>query len=430
MPKPGSQQPHVDSWYAATAHAQPDYPALKGAIACDVCVVGGGYTGLTTALELAERGYDVVLLEANRLGWGASGRNGGQICTGFSSDPAKLIEWVGLDDARKLFAMTEEGKRIVRERVAKHGIDCDLTWGYFHAADRPREMRDAENYVESLAKLGYTDAEVVHGTEAARRHVGSPRYTGGVFETGAGHLHPLNYCLGLARAAVQAGVRIFEGTRALEIDTDAATLTTAEGRVDARFLVLAMNAYLEDLVPGIRGKIMPVGTYVAATEPLGENRAKALIPGNAAVADMKFVLNYFRRSADHRLLFGGRVSYSTVMPPNLPRAMRAKMLEVFPDLGDVRFDYTWGGYVAITVERSPHLGRLGARTFFAHGFSGSGVTLTGIAGRVLAEAVAGQAERLDLFEKLPHTTFPGGRILRTPSLVLAMLWYRLQDLRP
>ncbi|WP_119168360.1 NAD(P)/FAD-dependent oxidoreductase [Algihabitans albus] len=424
------RQAHADSWYAATAHPQPDYPELTGALSCDVCVVGGGYTGVTTALELAERGLDVVLLEANRIGWGASGRNGGQICTGFSSGPDKLIDWVGLEDARRLFAMTEEGKQIIRDRVAKHGIDCDLTWGYFHAADRPRELRECEEAAETLSKLGYEAQEMVRGAEAARQHAASPRYIGGLYESGAGHLHPLNYCLGLARAAAAAGVRIFEGTRAESIDTEAAKVATAKGSVSAKFLVLAMNAYLSDLVPGLRSRIMPVGTYIAATETLGENRAKGLIPRNAAVADMKFVLNYFRRSSDHRLLFGGRVSYSTLMPPNLPRAMRQKMLEVYPDLADVGFDFTWGGFVAITVERSPHLGRIGQRTFFAQGFSGSGVTLTGIAGRVLAEAIAGQAGRLDLFAKLPHTPFPGGRILRTPSLVLAMLWYRLRDLVP
>lgn len=425
-----SRQAHTDSWYAATARPQPHYPELTESLSCDVCVVGGGYTGVTAALELAERGFDVVLLEANRIGWGASGRNGGQICTGFSSSPDKLIDWVGLDDARRLFAMTEEGKQIIRDRVAKHDIDCDLTWGYFHAADRPRELRECEEAAETLSKLGYEAQEVVRDAETAQRHAASPRFIGGLYESGAGHLHPLNYCLGLARAAAQTGVRIFEGTRAQTIDTEAAKVLTAKGEVSAKFLVLAMNAYLSDLVPVLRSRIMPVGTYIAATEPLGENRAKGLIPGNAAVADMKFVLNYFRRSPDHRLLFGGRVSYSTLMPPNLPRAMRKKMLEVYPDLADVGFDFTWGGFVAITVERSPHLGRLGRRTYFAQGFSGSGVTLTGIAGRVLAEAITGQAERLDLFAKLPHTPFPGGRILRTPSLVLAMLWYRLRDLVP
>ena len=424
------REAHADSWYAATARAQPDHPELTGELSCDVCVVGGGYTGVTAALELAERGFDVVLLEANRIGWGASGRNGGQICTGFSSGAEKLIDWVGLDDARRLFAMTEEGKQIIRDRVARHEIDCDLTWGYFHAADRPRELQDCAEAAEVLSKLGGEGYEVVRGAEAARAHVGSPRYIGGLYEAGAGHLHPLNYCLGLARAAAAAGVRIFEGTRATAIDPDAARVTTARGRVDAKFLVLAMNAYLGELVPQLRRRIMPVGTYIAATEPLGENRAKGLIPQNAAISDLKFVLNYFRRSADDRLLFGGRVSYSTLMPPNLPRAMRGKMLEVYPDLNDVGFDFAWGGFVAITVERSPHLGRIGGRTYFAQGFSGSGVTLTGIAGRVLAEAIAGQAGRLDLFARLPHTPFPGGRILRTPTLVLAMLWYRLRDLIP
>ena len=259
--------------------------------------------------------------------------------------------------------------------------------------------------------------------------VASPIYVGGLYDAGAGHLHPLNYCLGLAKAAREAGARIFENSKVerLEIGRPAVAVTE-KGRVTADFVVLAGNAYLGELVPSIRAKIMPVGTYIAATTTLGENRAKSLIPDDLAVADTNFVLNYYRRSPDHRMLFGGRVSYSTLMPPDLPRALRHKMLEVFPQLDDVSFDFTWGGFVAITVERTPDVGRVAPNVYYAQGYSGTGVALSGVVGKIVAEAIAGQAERVDLFAKLPHTPFPGGPALRTPLLAAAMLWYRLRDL--
>ncbi len=424
---------HIDSYYAATATPAPAHPRLQGRRDCDVCVIGGGYTGLSAALNLAERGYNVVLLEAERIGWGASGRNGGQICTEFAAGIAKIERWVGRDDARKLFDLAEEAKTIIRDRVARHGIDCDLTWGLFHAANKPRHLADLERLQALWAeRYGYADTRLLRGRDAVRDVVKTHSYVGGLYETGAGHLHPLNYCLGLARAASEAGAALFERSAATTLHHEGrakVSVETAEGVVEADFVVLAGNAYLGNLVPALRAKVMPVGTYIGATQVLGQNRAQALIPPNAAVSDCNFVLNYYRRSADHRLLFGGRVSYSTLMPPSLPRAMRGKMLEVFPDLDDVTFDYTWGGYVGITVERTPHFGRLGERVYFAQGFSGQGVALTGVAGKVIAEAIAGQAERFDLLARLPHTTFPGGRLLRTPTLALAMLWYRLRDLR-
>lgn len=420
---------HVPSYYAASAHPAPDLPALEGDIRADVLVVGAGYTGLSAALELAQRGYEVVVLEANRVGWGASGRNGGQICTGFSASLSKIEGWVGLDDARKLFAIAEEGKALIAERVRRHGIDCDLKWGYLHAAPKARHVEELKEELEvAQGRFDYAGLRLV-GREEVREMVASPVYVGGLHDSGAGHLHPLNYCLGLAKAAREAGARVFENSNVerLEIGRPAVAVT-AGGRVSADFVVLAGNAYLGGLVPRIRSRIMPVGTYIGSTVPLGENRAKALIPDDIAVADTNFVLNYFRRSSDHRMLFGGRVSYSTIMPPNLPRAMRRKMLDVFPQLADVEFEHTWGGFVAITVERTPDIGRVAPNVYYAQGYSGTGVALSGVVGRIIAEAIAGQAERVDLFAKLPHTPFPGGPALRTPLLAAAMMWYRLRDL--
>lgn len=425
MPKPD----HVPSYYTASAHRAPDHPRLEGEVKTDVCVVGAGYTGLSTALHLAERGFSVVVLEAARVGWGASGRNGGQICTGFSAGLHRIEGWVGRDDTRKLFAVAEEGKAIIRERVARHGIDCDLKWGYLYAAVKPRHMAELREEEHLLRHgMGYDKVRLVERAQV-REMVASETYVGGLADEGAGHLHPLNYCLGLGRAAAEAGVRIFENSQVLRLETGRPTVAiTAAGRVVADTLVLAGNAYLGGLEPSIRSRVMPVGTYIGATPVLGENRAKSLIPGDIAVADCNFVLNYYRRSADHRMLFGGRVSYSTIMPPYLPVAMRKKMLHVFPQLSDTGFEYTWGGYVAITVERTPDIGRIAPNVYYAQGYSGTGVALTGVVGRILAEAIAGQAERLDLFGRLPHTRFPGGPALRTPILALAMLWYRLRDL--
>ena len=423
---------HVASWYAATTNDRTAYGRLEGHLEADVCVIGAGYTGLHTAIELAGRGYRVAVLEARRVGWGASGRNGGQVCTAFASDMEKIEASMGCEDARRLFQLSEEAKAILRDRIETFGIDCDLTGGYLLAADRPREMRECEEWAESAASdYGYEKLELIHGAEAIRELVDSPRYIGGLVDHGAGHLHPLNYCLGLARGAASLGVQIFENSEVTTIRRgDPVEVGTGSGTVRARFLVAAGNAYLNGLLPELRARIMPVGTYVAATAPLGEERARSLLPQDHAVSDLKFVLDYFRRSRDHRLLFGGRVSYSRLQPPDLRTSMRRGMLKVFPQLTDVAIDSAWGGFVGITMERTPDIGRVTPNIYYAQGFSGQGVALTGIAGRVVAEAIAGQAERFDLFARLPHRAFPGGPTLRTPTLVLAMLWYRLKDLLP
>ncbi len=421
---------HIDSYYTATAIGVPDCPALAGEVDADICIVGAGYTGLSAALNLAERGYSVAVLEAERVGWGASGRNGGQIGTGYSPGMAKIEGWVGREDARKLWDMSEEAKNIIRDRVQRHQISCDLKPGYFHGAAKVRDLDHLRQEIELLStRYDYRDARLIEPADVGQ-YVSTSAYHGGLFDAGVGHLHPLNYCLGLARAAMEAGVRIFEDSPVEAIEKGSRPLArTAQGSVRARYLVLAGNAYLGELVPSIRRKVMPVGTYMAATTPMGENRARSLIPSDAAVTDTKFVLDYYRLSADHRLLFGGRVSYTTLPPPNLKAAMRRSMRAVLPQTDDLELEYIWGGSVAITVERTPHLGRLdgAGNIYFAHGFSGMGVALTGIAGKVIAEAIAGTAERLDVFTRLPHTTFFGGKLLRTPTLALAMLWYRMRD---
>ncbi|SMH43619.1 NAD(P)/FAD-dependent oxidoreductase [Azospirillum agricola] len=420
---------YLKSWYAASAHPHPAHPALEGELRCDVCVVGGGYTGLTTALELAERGFDVVLLEAHGCGWGASGRNGGQIITGYNKPMATIERWVGAEDARRLWDFGEEAKAQLAERVGRHAIACDLTWGFAYAALKPRHMDDVTAMEREMRdRYGYGRVRRLD-REGIREQVGTDAYVGGLLDEGSGHLHPLNYALGLARAAAAAGVRIFENSAVTAIDSGAEPWArTDKGLVRARHMVLAGNAYLGGVAPPLAGTVMPVATYLIATEALGAERAAALIPTNIAVSDMNFSLNYFRRSADHRLLFGGGVSYSGMDAPGLRHAMRNKMLAVFPALHDAKVEYFWGGQVAITMNRMPHLGRLSPTVLFAHGYSGHGVALAGMAGRVMAEAIRGTAERFDVFTRIPNIPFPGGRRFRTPALVLAMLWFRLRDL--
>jgi gamma-glutamylputrescine oxidase len=417
------------SYYAASANAAPEHPPLRGDVTADVCVVGGGIAGCSTALELAERGFNVVLLEGHRIGWGASGRSGGQAIVGFACGQAKLESQVGLENARRMWDISLEGLRLIRERVAKYDIQCDLHWGQMHVAIKQRQRAALlEEMQETEQKYGYQQMKFLE-REQVESLLETKRYCAGLYDSGSGHLHPLNYTLGLAAAARAAGVTIHEHSMVTNISRgQPAVVTTAQGSVRARFIVLCCNAYLNGLVPELRSRIMPVGTYIVATQPLGEERMQRLMRENIAVSDVNFVLDYFRRSADHRLLFGGRVSYSGLDPFNTANATRKRMLNVFPQLSDVRIDYAWGGYVDITMSRAPDFGRVAPHIYYLQGFSGHGIALTGVAGRLAAEAIAGQAERFDLFTRLQHRNFPGGQLFRTPALVLAMLWYRLRDL--
>lgn len=423
---------HVRSWYAATANRDLRFPSLDGDQRCDVLVVGGGYTGLSTAIELRERGLDVVLVEAQRVGWGASGRNGGQAVTGFNKDISTIAGWVGRDDARKLWDMSEEAKSLLQQRIDRYGIDCDLRWGYVLGALKRRHMEELEAHLGEWDGLGYHQGRLLSRTEI-RALVDAPGYVGGLLDSGSGQLHPLNYALGLADAARSLGVRIFEDTPVTRLDqASPAVATTPKGRITADFVALCGNAYLPSLSADvdrtIRSRVMPVGTYIIATEPLGEALAQQTVPSGFAVADINFVLNYYRLSHDGRMLFGGGVSYSGYEPRRLAESMRRTMARTLPRLAGKKVEFCWGGHVGITMNRTPHFGRLAPHIFFAQGFSGHGVLLTGMAGRVMAEAIRGQADRFDVFARIPHQPFPGGRVLRMPALVLAMAWYRLRDL--
>lgn len=418
---------YIRSWYSQSCPEPAALPALQGHRQADVAILGAGLTGLSTAIELAQAGYKVVILEGKRIGWGASGRSGGQAIFGFGCDQSKITAELGLATSRELFNWSIEGLNLIRQRCQQFNIDCDWQNGHAHVPIKPRHITELKNWQQDLAENFDYPLEW-WSQEQLQAVMPNARYLGALLDTRSGHLHPLKYTLGLANAAQALGVQIYEDSAVVELQRGPKPVfKTAQGSVSCDFAVLAGNAYVHGIAPELDAKIMPVGTYIGATEPLGEARAKALIGNHMAVADINWALDYFRLSADHRLLFGGRASYSTLPPPNLAGTLRRRMMRVFPQLADVRMDSVWGGYVDISQTRAPHWGRLGANVYFAQGFSGHGIAATGLSGRILAEAIKGQSGRLDAIAALRHRNFPGGRALRTPLLVAAMAWFKLRD---
>ena len=415
---------HALSWYAETAGPLPDHPPLLGETRTDVCVIGGGYAGLSAALHLAERGLDVVLLEANRIGWGASGRNGGQLGVGPRAEITKYERLVGLDDARKVWDIALAANRLVRNLIARHGIDCDLRDGGLDAAWKPAHAAGFADYAEHLSRTYGHHLDVI-GVERIRDLLETDRYHGGLLDPMGGHLHPLRLALGLSRAAAKAGARVFERSRATRLSPG--RVETPAGTVTADHVILAVNGYLDGLSPTAQAKSMPLNNFIAATEPLDPARAARLLRGEFCVADSKFVLNYYRMTPDCRLLWGGGESYSTRFPRDIAGLVRSKMLVVFPQLADVRFTHAWGGTLAISGTRMPVFQRLDDRILAISGWSGSGIHMATMGGAIAAEAIAGQLERWDVMARLPTPAFPGGNWFRAPLLALAMSWYSLRD---
>ena len=420
--------PPAASYYALD-DAWATRPPLRGEVVCDVAVLGGGIAGCSAALHLAKRGYKVALLEARQVGYGASGRSGGQTIFGLAASQQKLEREVGRDDARRLFDLSIEALDLTQSLIREYAIDCDYCPNHVHVAVKQRHVRELTQWAAELrADYRYSSVQLLN-RDALQGHVHSDRYLGGLLDPRSGHLQPLKYTQGLARAAEAQGVIIYENSEVLRYqDGGEVRVHTAEGSVRCAHLILCGNAYIGAVAPALSRRILGVGTYIIATEPLGEARARSLLPSNAAVADINWILDYFRRSRDHRLLFGGRVSYSSVQPPRLAESMRRRMVRVFPSLSDVKVANAWGGYLDITMSRAPDFGRLAPNVYYLQGFSGHGVALAGLAGELASDAIAGTAERFDVFARIPHRDFPGGRLLRRPSLMLAMLYYRLRDL--
>ncbi|TFG41415.1 MAG: FAD-binding oxidoreductase [Chromatiales bacterium] len=419
---------YPDSYYAATAVGVRNYPVLDDDRQADVCVIGGGYTGLSAALNLAERGLDVVLLEAERIGFGASGRCGGLVGSGQRMEVLDAEKAFGLPRSKELWEFGELAKKEIRERVEKHHIACDLQRGQLVGVHKKSYLGWAKEMADALTeRYDYPFCAALSAEEAQAR-VATGQFLEGLFDSEALALHPLNFSLGLARAATEAGVRIYEGSRVRKYShTDPAKVETATGSVTTPFVVLACNGYLGKLEPRVAGKIMPINNFMIATEPLGEERARALINGRFGVHDTRFVVNYFRMSDDHRLLFGGGENYRSGFPRDIKKFVRPYMLSLFPQLEDAAIDYGWGGTLSVTVNRLPHLGRLSPNVFFGQGYSGHGISTAIFAGKVIAEAITGTAGRFDVFAELPIHTFPGGTLLRYPGLVLAMVYFTIKD---
>jgi len=404
------------------------FPGLSGDISTDVCVIGGGYTGLSTALHLRQKGYDVVLLEAERIAWGASGRNGGHVGTGQRADQTSIEKWVGEEAAKDLWQLGLDAVQKVCDLINEHNIDCELGSGNLHLAAKPshaQELRDELAHLESqygYQQLTYLTPEAVAERTSARG------FHGGLLDDGCKHLHPLKYALGLARAASEAGVKIYEGTRGHpQADGQSGEVKTENGRVKARHIVIGCNAYLGSLVPRMAGNIMPINNFVIATERLPSHLLPRINRDNLSMSDTLFVINYWKLSQDGRLIFGGGENYSSRLPRDIKAFVRPHMLNIYPELQDIDIDYGWGGAVGITLNRMPDFGRIGKHLWYAQGFSGHGVPTATMAGSLIADAIDGDTAGFDLMASVPTQRFPGGTLLRWPGLVAGMLFYSLRD---
>lgn len=422
-----SGEGHAPSYYAATAKGLINFPTLDSDARADVCIIGGGYTGLSAALHLSERGYSVVLIEANKVGWGASGRNGGQLHSAQRREQSTLEKWFGKKHAHQLFDLGEEAKALVKSLITKYEIDCDWQEGLIHAMHKRRYLSDMNREIDLLQREYHVKDITTLSREAIAAALGTDVYHGGWREQSAGHLHPLNYALGLARAAHFAGARIYEDTPAIEVSESVPPrVRTAKGTITADAVILAGNGYLHGIHEDTESRVMPLHNFILTTEPLG-TRADELIPKREAAADSRFVVYYWRLTRDNRLLFGGGETYGTRFPSDIKNFVRPHMLKLYPQLVDVKIDYAWGGTLAVTMKRLPYIRRLRRGLYTSCGYSGQGVGTASFAGKLLAEAIAGEVERFDVFTKLPAPPFPGGRMFRAPTLALAMTWYALRD---
>ena len=417
------------SYYTATTDILQNFRRLDENLTCDVCVVGGGYTGLSTALTLSEAGYDVILLEAQRVAFGASGRNGGQVCSGQRWDVVDLKRRFGIEKTKMLWNIGEAAKMEVHERIKKHSIDCDYAPGIIHAELKEKSLDHGWNEVQQLNNLHSYDKIKFLDRLGIRNYLGTDKYAGGSIDMGAGHLHPLKFGIGLASAADKNGVRIFENSRVKEIKkgSQVEVVTEQSKIIKSQYLVLGCNGYLGNLAPSVASRVMPINNFIIATESLGKEKAENIIRNNLAVADSKFVVNYYRLSSDYRLLFGGGENYRYRFPKDISGKVRTAMQDIYPQLSDIKIEYSWGGTLAVTMSRLPDFRRVSPNIYSASGYSGQGVAMATMAGRVMSDLIRGHSERFDILSNLPTPMFPGGVTFRWPLMALAMLWYSMKD---
>ena len=421
-----SSKPHTGSYYAASANEIPDYSPLRGAKSSDVCVIGAGFTGLSAALQLSERGFKVHVIEANKVAWGASGRNGGQMIGGISGEN-RISKSLGADGESIVWDMRWKGHQIIRERVKTYGIQCDLKSGYLDVAIKPRHVQGLEAEFTELKRHNFPCEIKLLSKQEIRDTIGTNAYIGGLLNMGNGHLHPLNLCIGEAKAAVNLGVTIYEQSPVLRIEKQSKPMVvTEQGSITADFVVLAGNAY-HFLEPKLRGIMFPVNSFILATEPLSEDIVCEINPQDLAVCDPNYILEYFRLSADKRLLFGGRCNYFGRDPDVIKRHLMPRMLKIYPQLAGTRIDFSWGGTIGVPINRVPQIGRIDNNIFYSQGYSGHGVNVTHLAGQIIADAVAGTFDRFDIFANIKPFTIPGQHIFRRQMVGLGMLYYALKD---
>ena len=422
------KQEHTKSYYAATVNEVTDYPELEGTVAADICVVGAGFTGVATALTLAERGYSVALVEANRVGWGASGRNGGQLINGISG-LGRIRKKHGDGIADMLWDLRWRGNDIIHERVEKYGIDCDLKGGFIETALKPRQVADLEEYAAEMEAHNHPYPYELWDREKTRELLGTDAYVGGFVSYRDGHLHPLNLCIGEARAAAGLGVRIFEQSPVTGIEHGRRSMVkTANGQVEAEAVVLAGNAYHLLEPKHLSNLTFPAGSYIIGTEPLSDQLVAEINPRDLAVCDLNEVVDYYRLSADKRMLYGGRCNYSGREPASIKAAILPRMLKIYPQLKDVRIDFEWGGMIGIVLNRVPALGRINNNVYYCQGYSGHGVNATHIMGELTADAIGGTMEKFDLFADMDHFRIPGSQWVGNQIIALGMLYFRLKDM--
>ena len=414
---------HAPSYYAASVNWQTDYPQLEGHLNVDVVIVGAGFSGVATAVELCERGYKVALVESNRIGWGATGRNGGQIIGGYGSDPSAFSSSIGSEGVKIVESMGSECVQIIKERIEKYNIDCDLKWGYCEVGLKKRHLKSYREWAAEDSAIQILDQNEI------KEYVNSDLYLGGYYREDWGHIQPLNLCIGEAKAAEVMGAKIFEQTQITRITYgENPAVHTDKGSIKANHVILCGNAYMGNLVPYLDARVLPATSCIIATEPLSDEQLQQTMVRDVAVCDSRTALDYYRLSADKRLLFGGLSNYTGLEPSNVQAIMHAKMTKVFPSLKNTRIDYSWSGSMGISVRRMPQIGRIkNSNVLYISGYSGHGVAPTHMTGRILAEAVDGDTHRFDLMNKMFHLPWPGGKLLRRPAMAVGMMWYKMLD---
>ena len=414
---------HAPSYYAASVNWQTDYPQLEGDLNVDVVIVGAGFSGVATAVELCERGYKVALVESNRIGWGATGRNGGQIIGGYGSDPSAFSSSIGSEGVKIVESMGSECVQIIKERIEKYNIDCDLKWGYCEVGLKKRHLKSYREWAAEDSAIQILDQNEI------KEYVNSDLYLGGYYREDWGHIQPLNLCIGEAKAAEVMGAKIFEQTQITRITYgENPAVHTDKGSIKANHVILCGNAYMGNLVPYLDARVLPATSCIIATEPLSDEQLQQTMVRDVAVCDSRTALDYYRLSADKRLLFGGLSNYTGLEPSNVQAIMHAKMTKVFPSLKNTRIDYSWSGRMGISVRRMPQIGRIkNSNVLYISGYSGHGVAPTHMTGRILAEAVDGDTHRFDIMNKMFHLPWPGGKLLRRPAMAVGMMWYKMLD---